>query len=106
MRRFFGVAFLAMLAFGGPEVEAQQAASERQSQYCAKAGGDMTLGTIQPQQEEKIYRLCHVGDVVYIPAKWTVTIGRVCDFTQQIVVQSGGTVLCILGPLRPIRPWQ
>lgn len=97
--RILAIALFAVIAALPASARAQDAPA-----YCAKAGGDLLLGTIQPQNEEAIYRICREGDIINIPARYTVTIARVCDFTKQIVVRPGDSTLCVIVPLRGYRP--
>jgi hypothetical protein len=70
--------------------------------YCAWGTGALLLGDIRPGHEEQLFPRCRVGDTIGIPPDATVTVGRVCDFTQPVVVLRT-KVVCVLRPPRGVR---
>jgi hypothetical protein len=85
-----------------PLVAAPAAANDGTA-FCSWGGGQLLLERIRPGNEEALYERCRVGDTIAIPLNFAVTVGRICDFSQQIVVQTR-TVVCVIRPLRTTRP--
>jgi hypothetical protein len=88
---------------------AGSALAQQPGAYC-EAGSDAIVRfavtrrnpATQPD-DSLVYNNCSPGDTIIIPGTYLSLIARICDFSRSVVATSGGNVLCVVGPPRPIR---
>lgn len=104
MTRCWAVAALVLFLFS-PRASGQ----ELEPRYCAVAGVTFSVAQMSktPADLEKgwlqLKNDCRPGDIISLPATFTVVVARICDFSRSMV-NTGKDVLCVVGKLKDISP--
>jgi len=75
-----------------------EAGSDAVGRFAITRRGPTTL-----PDEALVYNNCSPGDTIIIPGGYLSLIARTCDFSRSVIATSGGNVLCVVSPPRPIR---
>lgn len=70
--------------------------------YCNSATLPLRMNS-EESSVRQVYDKCSVGDIFSMPGNSTMPIARICDFSKQIYRQSDGLVICVIGPLKPVK---